>query len=110
MGQAPSKGHEARVQSGLGAGCSCAQAKKELRGMRARAQALRISTPPSFPVAGVSLFMSPPRSAMRRGAWKPGARNGSGLKVRAAEGGVYLPILDSFFFLRQGASWGAGGG
>ena len=68
---APSRGHEASPQSGLGAGCKLRTSSKKLRGLSARAQARRISIsiPLSFSVAGVSSFLSSPRSVMRRGAW-----------------------------------------
>ena len=69
---------------------SCANAeKKKLRGLGARAQARRISTSLSFSVVGVSSFISLPRSAMRRGAWKCNAesREGGALSATlAAEG------------------------
>ena len=70
MEQAPSRGHEASPQSGLGVGCKLCSSSKKLRGLSVRAQARRISISLSFSVAGVSSFLSPPRSAMRRGAWK----------------------------------------
>ena len=70
MEQAPSRGHEASPQSGLGVGCKLCSSSKKLRGLSACAQARRISIPLIFFVLGVSLFLSPPRSAMRRGAWK----------------------------------------
>ena len=53
------------------AGCGLqVSSSKELRGLSARAQARRICTSTSFSVAGFSPFLCPPRSAMRRGAWK----------------------------------------
>ena len=70
MGQAPSRGHEASLQSGLRAGSMLCSCSRKLRGLSAHAQARRISSPPSFSVAGVSPFMYLLRSAMRRGAWK----------------------------------------
>ena len=38
MGQAPSRGHEASPQSGLGVGCRQCPSSNELRGLSARAQ------------------------------------------------------------------------
>ena len=70
MGQVPSRGHEASPQSGLGVGCKLCSSSKKMRGLSACAQARCISIPPLFSVLGISSFMSPPRSAMRRGAWK----------------------------------------
>ena len=70
MEQAPRRGHKPSLQSGLGRAASGVPvAKKKLRGLGIREQAQRI-TPLSFFFAGVSSFLSPPRSAMRRGAWK----------------------------------------
>ena len=62
-----------RGQSAERAGCwlqALSKAAKKLRGLGVRAQARRIATSLSFSVAGVSSFLSPPRSAMRRSAWK----------------------------------------
>ena len=70
MEQAPSRGHEASPQSGLGVGCKRCSSSKKLRGLGVYAQTRHISTSLSFSVLGVSSFLSPPRSAMRRGAWK----------------------------------------
>ena len=70
MERAPSRGHEASPQSGLGVGCRLFSSSKKLRGLSVRAQARRIGTYLSFSVVGVSLFLPPPRSTMRRGAWK----------------------------------------
>ena len=70
MEQAPSRGHEASPQIGLGVGCKLCSSRKKLSGLGVRAQARHISTFFSFSDAGVSSFLSPPRSAMRRGAWK----------------------------------------
>ena len=70
MEQAPSRGHKASPQSGLGVGCKLCSSSKKLRGLGVRAQARRISISLSFSVLGVSSFLSPPRSAMRRGTWK----------------------------------------
>ena len=70
MGQAPSKGHGASPQSGLGVGCKLCSSSKKLRGLSVRAQARRISMPLLFSIWGVSPFLSPPCSVMRRGAWK----------------------------------------
>ena len=63
-------GYEASPQSGLGVGCMRCSSSKKPRGLDVRAQARRISISLSFSVAGVSSFLSPPRSAMRCGAWK----------------------------------------
>ena len=68
MEQAPSRDHEASPQSGLGVGCKLCSSSKKVRGLSVRAQPRRISIPPVLSVLGVS--SSPPRSAMRRGAWK----------------------------------------
>ena len=70
MEQAPSRGHEAIPQSGLSVSCRRCPSSKKLRGLGVRAQARRIRISLSFSVVGVSSFLSPPRSAMRRGAWK----------------------------------------
>ena len=70
MGQAPSRGHDASPQSGLGVGCKRCSSSKKLRGLGVRAQARCISISLSFSVVGVSSFLPPLRSAMRRGAWK----------------------------------------
>ena len=71
MEQAPSRGHKASPQSGLGVDCKLLSSSKSHVGKVARAQALRIRMSSlSFSVAGVSSFPSPPRSAMRRGEWK----------------------------------------
>ena len=61
--QAPSRGHEASPQSGLGAGCMLFSNSKKLRGLGAHAQARRMINSLSLSVAGVSSFLSPPRSA-----------------------------------------------
>ena len=66
MEQAPSRGHEASPQSGLGVGCKLCSSSKKLRGLSVRAQARRISMFLLFSVVGVSLFLSFPRSAMRQ--------------------------------------------
>ena len=55
---------------------SCAPAAKKLRGLGIRAQARCISISLSFSVVGVSSFLSPPRSAIRRGAWKGNTQHG----------------------------------
>ena len=52
MEQAPSRGHEASPQSGLGVGCMLYSSSKKLRGLSVRAQAWRISASMSFSVAG----------------------------------------------------------
>jgi hypothetical protein len=70
MDQAPSRGHGASPQSGLGVSCKLCSSSKKLRGLGVRAQARRIIISLLFSVAGVSPFLFPPRSAMRRGAWK----------------------------------------
>ena len=44
MEQAPSRGHEASPQSGLGVGCKRCSSSKKLRGLGVRAQARRIGT------------------------------------------------------------------
>ena len=54
MEQAPSRGHEASPQSGLGVGYKLFSSSKKLRGLSARAQARRISIPPLFSVLGFS--------------------------------------------------------
>ena len=68
------QGHEASPQSGLGVGCKWCSRSKKLRGLSVRAQARCISISLSFSVAFFppffSSFMSPPRSATSRGAWK----------------------------------------
>ena len=52
MEQAPSKGHEASPQRGLGVCCKgCSSSKKNLRRLSARAQARRKSMSLSFSVA-----------------------------------------------------------
>ena len=43
MEQAPSRGHEASPQSGLGVGCKLYPSSKKLPGLSVRAQARRIS-------------------------------------------------------------------
>ena len=48
MEQAPSRGHEASPQSGLGVGCMLCSSSKKLRGLSVSAQARRISTPFSW--------------------------------------------------------------
>ena len=58
------------MKSGLGVGCTLRSSSKKLHQLGVRAQARRIGTSLSFSVVGVSSFLSPPRSAMRRGAWK----------------------------------------
>jgi len=68
MEQAPSRGHGASPQSGLGVGCKLCSSSKELRGLSVGAQARQISIPLLFSVLGVSSFLFPPRSAMRLGA------------------------------------------
>ena len=68
MEQAPSRGHEASPQSGLEEGYNLCSSSKEFRGLSVRAQARRVRISFSFPVAGVSPLLSPPRSAMRRSA------------------------------------------
>ena len=68
MEQAPSRGHEASPEIGLSAGCRLCSSKKKLRGLSVIAQARRINSSPSFSAVGVSSFLSPPRSAMRRAA------------------------------------------
>ena len=70
MEQAPSRGHEASPQSGLGVSCKLCTSSKKLRELSVRAQARRISIPPLFSVLGISSLLSPQRSARRRGAWK----------------------------------------
>ena len=44
MERAPSRGHEASPQSGLGVGCKLCSSSTKLHGLSARAQARRIST------------------------------------------------------------------
>ena len=68
MEQAPSRDYEARPQSGLGVGRKLCSGSKKLRGLGVRAQARRIGIQLMFSVLGVSSFLSPPRSAVRRGA------------------------------------------
>ena len=74
MEQATSRGHEASPQSGLCVGCKLRSSSEMLRGLgvRAQAQARRISSSLLFSALGVSSssFLPPPRSAMRRGTWK----------------------------------------
>ena len=70
MDQDPRRGHEASPQSGLGVGCELYSSSKNLRGLSVRAHERHKSISLSFSVAGVFSFLSPPRSAMRRGAWK----------------------------------------
>ena len=50
-GQAPSRGHEASPQSGLGVGCMLCSSSKKLRWRGVRSQTRRISTSLSFSVA-----------------------------------------------------------
>ena len=67
MEQAPSRGHEASPQSGLGVGCKRCSSSKKLRGLGVRAQARRISISLSFSVAFFfPSFLSPPRSVTRQ--------------------------------------------
>jgi len=54
MEQAPSRGHGASPQSGLGVGCMLCSSSKELRGLSVRAQARRISISLLFSVLGFS--------------------------------------------------------
>jgi len=54
MEQAPSRGHKASPQSGLGVGCKRCFSSKELRWLSVRANARRISTSLSFSAAVVS--------------------------------------------------------
>ena len=49
---------------------SCVPAAKKQRELSVRAQARLIGISLSFSVVGVSAFLPPPRSAMRRGAWE----------------------------------------
>ena len=70
MEQAPSRGHEVSPQSGLGVGYKLCSSSKKLRGLSAHAQARRISKSLLFSGVGVSSFLPPPRSALRRGEWK----------------------------------------
>ena len=70
MEQVPSRGHEASPQSGLGVGCKLHSSSKKLRGLGVRALVRRIRTSLPFSVLRVSSFLSPPRSAMGRGAWE----------------------------------------
>ena len=67
MEQAPSRGRES---SPHWVRAAAVLQQQKLRGLSARAQAWRINISPSFSALGVSSFLSPPRSAMRRGAWK----------------------------------------
>ena len=69
-GQAPSRGHEASPQSGLGVGCMLCSSSKKLRGLGVSAQARRMDISLLFSASVVFLFLPPPRSAMGRGAWK----------------------------------------
>ena len=61
-----------RGQSAERAGCGLQAVLQQQKAawVSVRAQARRISTSPFFYVLGFSSFLSPPRSAMRRGAWK----------------------------------------
>ena len=68
--QAPRRGHEASPQSGLVLGCMLCSSSKKLRGLGVRTQARSTGTSLLFSVFGVSSFLSPPRSAMRCGAWE----------------------------------------
>ena len=63
MEQAPSRGHEASPQNGLGAGCKLCSSNGKLRAQNVRAQARCISIPPSFPAVGVSSFFAKPDGA-----------------------------------------------
>ena len=69
--KAPSWGNKASPQSGLGMGCKLCSSSKKLRGLGVRAQARCIGIFPSHSLLrGFSSFLSPPRSATRRGVWK----------------------------------------
>ena len=74
MERASSRGHEASPQSGLGVGCKRHTSCKKLRGLqvhvRRHSRAQRIGISQSFSVAGVSSFLSTPRSVTGRGTWK----------------------------------------
>ena len=59
MEQAPSRGHKASPQIGLGVGCKLCFSSKQLRGLSARAQARRISIPLSFSVGVFLFYVSP---------------------------------------------------
>ena len=58
MEQAPSRGHEASPQSGLGVGCKLCSSSKNLRGLYVSAQARRMGISFSFSIVEVSLFLS----------------------------------------------------
>ena len=60
MEQAPSRGHEASPQSGLGVGWKLCSSSKKLRGLSVRAQARHIGISLSFPVVGGFLVPAPP--------------------------------------------------
>ena len=86
MEQASSRGHEASPQSGLGVGYKRCSSSKKLRGLSARVQARRISISLSFSVEFFfPSFLSHPRSATRRGAWK--------CSTNLGKGGALSPVL-----------------
>ena len=61
--QLPRRGNEASPQSGLGVGCKRCSSSKKLNGLSALVLTRRVRMLPSFSAAGVSSFLSPPRSA-----------------------------------------------
>ena len=66
MEQAPSRGHEASPQSGLGVGCKWCSSSKKLRGLGVRAQARCIRISLSFSVAFIFIFFLVPVSPAQR--------------------------------------------
>ena len=70
MEQAPSRGHGANPQSGLGVGCKLCPSSEGLRGLSVHAQARSIGISLSFIAAGSPSLLKPAHNAMRRGAWK----------------------------------------
>ena len=87
MKQAPSRGHEANPQNGLGVGCKRCSSSKKLLELVVRAQVRRMSIPLSYSVAGVSSRSCLPRVARR------GAARGSALQGLGKGGALSLVLI-----------------
>ena len=79
MEQAPSRGHEASPQSGLGVGCKLCSSNKKLRGLSVRAQARRISIFLSHSLlwGGKGADLTPPCVTSLASPHRPKASDGS---------------------------------
>ena len=85
MEQAPSRGHEASPQSGLGVGCKLCSSRKKLRGLGVRAQVRRISI-----ADGLRIKNCTPGSPLDQVDPPPSNRNLYRHPPRSGQGGVGL--------------------